>query len=64
MYLERDPGAAARGYSLTAQMHYAHGKLFIIGGYSETEYFKKAESACYSIDLEEFKTTRAVSTFL
>ena len=47
-----------------ARMHYANGKLFIIGGYSETEYLRKAESACYSIDLEEFKTTRAVSTFL
>ena len=47
-----------------AQMHYSGGKLYIIGGYSETEYFKKAESACYSIDLQEFKTTRAVSTFL
>lgn len=47
-----------------ARMHYVSGKLFIIGGYSETEYSKKAESACYSIDIKEFQTTRALSIFL
>jgi len=44
------------------KMHYHQNKLYVIGGYVENEYSKKALSSLYVINLDEFSKVRPVDS--
>jgi hypothetical protein len=44
------------------KMHYHQNKLYIVGGYLQNEYSKKASSSLYVIDLDEFYNTKPVNS--
>lgn len=45
-----------------AQLHYFEDYLYIIGGYSESEYTKNASSATFAIGIDAFDNTRPLHT--
>ncbi|WP_462317587.1 Kelch repeat-containing protein [Marinilabilia sp.] len=45
------------------ELHCYDGKLFMVGGYTEADYIKKASNKVYSIDLKAFSNTRKLRSF-
>jgi len=49
-------------YLKNSKMHFYKDKLYIIGGYKETEYSKEPSSGIYKIDISEFNKTKVINS--